>query len=314
MQALILAGGEGKRMRQVTARVPKPLLYLPGGTLLEHQLALLAESPVTHTFVITRHRRQEIRGALNGLKDVTEIEQRPPFTLLGALASAEGCIAEPCVVLHGDNYFSHGLGYLIREAQLALQGGISKGVFLAETWDDQIPAHERLASAGCYALGPDVFSRCRDLDDADELCILTRTLLASGARVDQVPLRGWRVNINTLDDLLRVVRQQLEQWQDVFRTATAHAGYNRLADCAEAVPPVWVSPEAEVTDCRLGPSTVIGPRSMVRNCVLRNAIVFPDAVVHNRRVESGVVLPRGAVVLSPQRDVQRGQDGPAKQE
>jgi NDP-sugar pyrophosphorylase family protein len=301
-------------MRHVTAQVPKPLLYLPGGTLLEHQLALLAELPVMHTFVVTRHKRRAIQGALKCLKDVTEIEQQPPFTLLGALASAEGYVTEPCVVLHGDNYFSHELDYLVREAQAAFQEGTSKGVFLVESQDDQGSEHEWLASIGCYVLAPEVFTLARALRSADELRFLTRAMLESGARVERVVLRGWRVNLNALDDLLRLVRRQLEEWPRSSHPAIAEAGYNRIEGSSQTAPPVWVSATAEVTDCRLGPFAVIGPRAVVRKCVLRDAIVFPDAQLRDRRVEGGVVLSSGAVVLSSQRDVEGGQESPAEQE
>ena len=314
VQALILAGGEGRRMRHVTAEVPKPLLYLPGGTLLEHQLALLAKLPVTHTFVVTQHKRQEMSRVLRGLKSVTEIEQKAPFTLLGALASAEGYVTEPSIVLHGDNCFSHGLDYLIRAAQSAMQESGSKGVFLVEAQDRQDSEDERLASVGCYVLGTGVFALAGVLHSADELRFLTRALLESRARVDEVLLRGWRVNINELDDLLRVVRHQLERWSHSLHTAVAEEGYNRTDGCSQWVLPVWVSPEAEVVDSRLGPFAVIGPGAVVRNCVLRDAIVFPDTEVQDRRVEGGIVLPSGAVVLSSHHDIQRGQEGPGEQE
>ncbi len=304
MQALILAGGEGRRMRHVTSQVPKPLLYLPGGTLLEHQLALLAKLPVTHTFVVTQHKRQEMSRVLRGLKSVTEIEQKPPFTLLGALASAEGVVTEPSIVLHGDNYFSHGLDYLVRAAQSAMQEGGSEGVFLVEAQDGQDSEdEERLASSGCYVLGTGVFAVARALHSADELRFLTRALLDSGARVDEIPLMGWRVNINELNDLLSVVRRQLERWSYSFHTAVAEDGYNRTGGCSQSALPVWVSPEAEAVDSRLGPFAVIGPRAVVRNCVLRDAIVFPNTEVQDRRVAGGIVLSSGAVVLSPHHEV-----------
>ena len=132
--------------------------------------------------------------------------------------------------------------------------------------------------------------------------------------MDEVPLMGWRVNINELDDLLSVIRRQLDRWPHSFHTAVAEEGYNRTDGCSQSVLPVWVSPKAEVVDSRLGPFAVIGPGAVVRNCVLRDAIVFPNTEVQDRRVEGGVVLPSGGVVLSSHHDVQRGQEGPGEQE
>jgi choline kinase len=38
MQALILAAGQGTRLGPIGELIPKPLLYLPGGSLLEYQM------------------------------------------------------------------------------------------------------------------------------------------------------------------------------------------------------------------------------------------------------------------------------------
>ncbi|MEK9624242.1 MAG: sugar phosphate nucleotidyltransferase, partial [Halieaceae bacterium] len=41
MKALILAAGEGRRMRPLTAQTPKPLLTVGGTPLLEHHIVRL---------------------------------------------------------------------------------------------------------------------------------------------------------------------------------------------------------------------------------------------------------------------------------
>ncbi|MCJ7621229.1 MAG: NDP-sugar synthase [Anaerolineae bacterium] len=316
MQALILAGGEGKRMRHVTAHVPKPLLYLPGGTLLEHQLALLSGFPVTQVFVITRHRHRDVIRALRGLQSVTPVQQKPPFTLLGALASAEGLVTEPFLVIHGDNYFSHDLEYLAREVDCARGDARPEAVFAVDEEGSHGDVAGRLASTGCYVLSPRVLGLVRELLDRDDLRSLTAALLESGAVVRAVPLRGWRANINELQDLLVVSRLVLEQWSDTFHTPAAQEGYRRTTGYSGVECPIWVSPEARVSCSDLGPSVVVGPRATVRRCVLQNVIVFPGAEIEGERVADGIVIPApdGPLVLAPDRDVDRGQESEAEEE
>jgi NDP-sugar pyrophosphorylase family protein len=174
MQGLILAGGEGTRMGQVTAHLPKPLLYLPGGTLLEHQLALLSRSGVSHTFVVTRHREGEMLRVLGGLRRVTPLPQQAPLTLLGALATAEGHVTEPFLVLHGDNYFSQGLEYMVEAGRCIVDGRRTQALFLVEDGDGQGTVAESLASTGCYLLSPDVFDLVRKVRDADRATVTDR--------------------------------------------------------------------------------------------------------------------------------------------
>jgi NDP-sugar pyrophosphorylase family protein len=316
MQALILAGGEGKRMRHVTAHVPKPLLYLPGGTLLDHQLALLSELPVTHVFVITRHRHGDVVRALRGLQSVRPVEQKSPFTLLGALASAEGLVTEPCIVIHGDNYFSHDLEYLAREAGHAGDGAWPEAVFAVDEEDSPADVAGRLASTGCYVLSPGVFGVARGLVDRDDLRSLTAALLESGGVVRAVPLRGWRANINETRDLLVVSRRMLERWSDTFHPPGAQEGYRRTTGHSGGECAIWVSPDAGVSCSDLGPSVVVGPRATVRRCVLRNAIVFPGTEIEGESVADGIVIPTpdGPQVLAPYRDVDRGQESEAEEE
>ena len=44
MKAVILAGGEGTRLRPITCNLPKPLVPVAGKPVLEYILCLLAEN------------------------------------------------------------------------------------------------------------------------------------------------------------------------------------------------------------------------------------------------------------------------------
>jgi NDP-sugar pyrophosphorylase family protein len=153
-------------------------------------LAMLSGFPVTHVFVITRHRHRDVSQALRGLQNVTPVQQKPPFTLLGALASVEGLVTEPFLVIHGDNYLSHDLEHLAREVDCTRRGSWPEAVFATAEQDSHGDVAGRLASTGCYVLSPRVFGLLRELLDGDDLRSLTAALLESGAVVRAVPLRG----------------------------------------------------------------------------------------------------------------------------
>lgn len=316
MQALILAGGEGTRMGQVSGRLPKPLLYLPGGTLLEHQLALLARLPVSHTYVVTRHGQRQIGRALQGMRGVTQLPQMMPHTLLGALATVEGRITEPFIVLHGDNYFSHSLDHSVQLAQAAMEDDGVEAVFVSDSAHGELEAGERLSATGCYVLTPGLLPLVRELSRGDELLSLTEALLERGVPLGEVPLEGWRANVNELSDLLALSRRILERWSASFHPAGAEAGFNRCTGCRQAALPFWVSPDADVVGCRLGPFTVVAPETSVRECELREVVVFPGAEIEGLRLSKGVVLPgpEGSVVLASQDQVDRGEEGQAEEE
>ena len=54
MKAVVMAGGEGTRLRPMTASMPKPLLPVVNKPIMEHVLLLLKRHGFTHT-VVTVH-------------------------------------------------------------------------------------------------------------------------------------------------------------------------------------------------------------------------------------------------------------------
>ena len=60
MRAIILAAGEGTRLRPYTADRPKCLVELAGRPLLEHQLDVLASAGVGDVMIVTGYRSQRI--------------------------------------------------------------------------------------------------------------------------------------------------------------------------------------------------------------------------------------------------------------
>ena len=59
-QALILAGGQGTRLRPLTAHKPKPLVEVAGKPFLAHLLQMLAKEGITDVVLLTGYRGKEI--------------------------------------------------------------------------------------------------------------------------------------------------------------------------------------------------------------------------------------------------------------
>ena len=53
MKAILLAAGEGSRMKELTLDNPKPLVDVNGKSILERQISLLKKFDVTEIFIIT---------------------------------------------------------------------------------------------------------------------------------------------------------------------------------------------------------------------------------------------------------------------
>ncbi|MDF3033595.1 MAG: Nucleotidyl transferase [Alphaproteobacteria bacterium] len=65
-QAMVLAAGEGRRLRPLTERTPKPLIQVGGKTMLDHALDQLAAVGVSRCVVNTHHLADQIQAHLKG--------------------------------------------------------------------------------------------------------------------------------------------------------------------------------------------------------------------------------------------------------
>ena len=72
MRAIILAAGEGTRLRPHTLDRPKCLVELAGKSLLEHQVSSLRANGIDSITVVTGYRASMIEQANNRIKALME--------------------------------------------------------------------------------------------------------------------------------------------------------------------------------------------------------------------------------------------------
>ncbi len=107
MQAVILAGGFGKRLAPLTSEVPKPLLPVGGKPILVRQIEWLRRFGVTDVVLAVGYLRHKIFEALGdgrrfGVRIFYSVEEEPLGTG-GAVKNAEPFIADDVfIVLNGD--------------------------------------------------------------------------------------------------------------------------------------------------------------------------------------------------------------------
>jgi NDP-sugar pyrophosphorylase family protein len=109
LQALILAGGLGKRLQPVINDRPKPMASVGDKPFLEYQLEWLKRQDIDRLILCVGHRYQQIRdyfgdGQRWGLHVEYSIEEELMGTG-GAIRRAERYIQGTFLVLNGDTFF-----------------------------------------------------------------------------------------------------------------------------------------------------------------------------------------------------------------
>ena len=107
MQALVLAGGEGTRLRPLTLRVPKPAMPLAGRPFLSFMLDWLAAHGVDDAILSLGYRHEavhEVLGDAHGEMRLRYVVEDEPLGTAGPvrLAADEGLLADRALVLNGD--------------------------------------------------------------------------------------------------------------------------------------------------------------------------------------------------------------------
>ncbi|MFH0736937.1 MAG: bifunctional sugar-1-phosphate nucleotidylyltransferase/acetyltransferase [Candidatus Micrarchaeota archaeon] len=180
MKAVILAAGDGIRLRPLSETRPKPLLVVAGKPIIHHLLLEAKKAGVTEAVVIVRHMKEKLIAYLSsvdlGMK-IRFIEQGKENGTGAALLCAEKEIQDTFLVLAGDIVTE---ASVIKSVIDAHTGGISVGLTkvpnphcygVAELSNGKISLFEEkaahpksdLANMSIYCMEPTVFSELRSI-------------------------------------------------------------------------------------------------------------------------------------------------------
>jgi len=110
LQAIILAGGLGTRLRSAVGDTPKVMAPVAGRPFIEHVLGQLAGAGFRHVILAVGHGREIVTahlGPVHAGLALTYSEERAPLGTGGAVRQAlQLAEAGPCFVLNGDTWLA----------------------------------------------------------------------------------------------------------------------------------------------------------------------------------------------------------------
>jgi len=106
MKGLILAAGEGKRMRPLTVDKPKPLLPLAGKPIIDHILDHLKFHGVREVYIVTgwesKRLKEHLKDGSDRGMDIRYLTQEERLGTAHAIGRARDVIDEPFICMNGD--------------------------------------------------------------------------------------------------------------------------------------------------------------------------------------------------------------------
>lgn len=233
MKGVILAAGEGTRLRPRTEKLPKPLVEVGGEPLLTRCLETLRELGLDEVVVVVGYKRDRITERYGeSFRDLDLSYARQPERdgLAHAVLAARTHIESDFVVLNGDNIYAGNLGAAVdrhrrTDADITIPveevppETATRGAVCELDADGRVTGlvekpeepPSTCVPAAFYVLPPEVFPACRivrpssrgeyELPDAIDL------LIGAGYGVETVPFEGWKLNVNTERDIERAERK-----------------------------------------------------------------------------------------------------------
>lgn len=171
MQAVILAAGRGKRMKDLTDGVPKPMVKLKGRPILEHKINALPKDIKELVIVVGyygEHIMNHFKRYYDGRK-ITYVFQTNLNGTGGALFLARSVLRDRFLVMMGDDLYQkkdirkilkHELAILAKEVDDPSKFGIIKANRAGNVVDiveKPKRSKEKLANAGIYVLNKKIF-------------------------------------------------------------------------------------------------------------------------------------------------------------
>ncbi|MBR10764.1 MAG: hypothetical protein CMP48_24165 [Rickettsiales bacterium] len=105
MQAIILAGGKGTRLKQLTSEIPKPMIPIGGKPIIEHQINCLVENGIEKIIITVNHLKKPLIDFIEDRNWGIEIdffEEEKPLGTAGAFPLMEKFLEEQFLVIYGD--------------------------------------------------------------------------------------------------------------------------------------------------------------------------------------------------------------------
>ncbi len=310
LEAIMLVGGKGTRLRPLTLSAPKPLLPTAGVPFLAHQLARAAECGITHIVLATSYRAQMFAAAFGdgagfGLS-IDYVHESEPLGTGGGIRNAasllRGAPDDPVVVLNGDILSAHDLP---AQVDLHRKADAAVTLHLVEVDDPSrygcVPADAagrvtaflektphpvtNKINAGCYVFRRSVI----DQIPAGQVVSVERQtfpgLIEADAVVMGYPESAYWLDVGT---------------PEAFVRGSCDLVLGRMPSPAMPASPgeALLLPGAQVADgARLTGGSVAGARAVVgAGAVVHGSVVFDEAAIGAGAVVRDSIVGRGATI------------------
>ncbi len=309
MQAVILAAGEGKRVRPLTRSRPKAMIPVANRPIIEYVIEALLKNGIRDIIVVVGYRKEQVTRFLNQLDIPIEVVvQAKQLGTAHALLCAESKISGDFLVLPGDNYIDAQSIARIKDTPNAIlvkehPNPSNFGVVMLEdgcvSHIIEKPEHAPsfTVSTGIYSLKKDFFSKIHGNDITDAISLM----INEGEQIRAIPADDWQDAIFAWD-LLKMNRRLLSTLpparegtasrQTIIQGAVKIGKGTSIGPNTIITGPVFIG-----NDCTIGPNCCILPNTSIGSRVtiepftsIGNTLIMDDSMIGSHSMIMDTVL------------------------
>lgn len=221
VDAVLMAGGKGVRLRPLTENTPKPLLKIGDKAIIDYNIDRLIEYGVKHISVTVNYLKEQLEDHFkephNGVK-VNTIREPKFLGTIGSIKFVPEFFNDTVLVMNSDlftniDYEDFYLHFKEHEADMSVAAvpynvDIPLGILNLDGRDiiglSEKPHYGYYANAGIYLIRRSALRLIPD-DTLFHSTDLIKALIAAGKKVIRYPLNGTWIDIGTPQEFKRAV-------------------------------------------------------------------------------------------------------------
>lgn len=226
MDAVVLAAGEGTRLRPLTEDKPKGMVEVNEKPLITHCFDQVIELGAERLIVVVGYMKEQIIDHYGDEYEgvpITYTHQREQKGLAHALLTVEDYIDDDFMLILGDNIFQANLQDVVRRQredradaaflveEVPWEEASRYGVCDTNQYGEITDVVEKpedppsnLVMTGFYTFTPAIFHACHLVQpsnrDEYEISDAVDLLIQSGRTIDAIGLDGWRIDVGYPED------------------------------------------------------------------------------------------------------------------
>lgn len=321
MKAMIMAGGEGTRLRPLTCNIPKPMMPIMDKPVMEYAVELLKENGINDIGVTLQYLPDEVMNYFGDGKEfgvnIRYFIEETPLGTAGSVKNAECFLDDTFIVISGDALtdidLSKAIAFhkknkcmatlVLKEVPVPLEFGVVvtendgriKGFLEKPSWSE---VFSDKVNTGIYILEPEIFNYFQENQKFDFSNDLFPLLLNDNKRMFGYVAEGYWCDIGNIEQYIRCHFDILKELVKVKVKGERYKDGIWVGENCEVSPnavistPVYIGSGTKIYDgAQIGPYTILGRNNIISSsATIKRSVLFDNCYIGENAQVRGAVL------------------------